>query len=46
MVAAGINKNDPMAEITNPADSVFLYPNFCKTSTFSDTKKKMMDPTK
>jgi hypothetical protein len=33
-----------MSQMQCPAESVFLYPNFCKTSTFSDIKKKIIDP--
>jgi hypothetical protein len=43
-VAAGTNIKEPNAESNKPADNVF-YPNFCKTSTFNDTKK-IIDPTK
>jgi hypothetical protein len=39
-VAAGTNIKEPNAESNKPADNVFFYPNFCKTSTFNDTKKK------
>jgi hypothetical protein len=38
--AAGTNIKEPNAESNKPADNVFLYPNFCKTSTLMIPRRK------
>jgi hypothetical protein len=41
IVAAGTKKKEPNAVSRRKC---FFVSNFCKTSTFSDTKKKIIDP--